>query len=273
MLRVSCEEELDRKVITWLSPATNEPTYYRDRYSELLAARCPGTCQWIFSEEQFQMWALPETPNTVLWVQGDPGFGKSVVAASVVEHLESHGSQVLYFFLDARGNDLETMQPTAVLKSFIFQMLKQPNLAARRVVERAVKRSAHSRASRFDDLWELFVALSSLRNCTYIILDALDECSDYDLLVSHLVDLVSKPSCGLKVVFTSRGSGYPTICELLDSFPTLIISASKTRMDMCQFIDAETENLQKSRNPLPSSIIHEISESLRSGAEGMYDHS
>ena len=179
--------------------------------------RCNGTCGWLLQEDSFQLWELPETAENILWIQGDPGCGKSMLTATVVEHLEGNNenSTVLYFFLDARSNNTELTEPVAVIRSLVYQMLNSPLLPRNDVVRNAVDRSGQERSLRFDVLWKLFVAMLCLTKVTYIVIDALDECTDPDLLVTHFLHLSLNLEFGIRIVFTSRAFSEPAICDLL----------------------------------------------------------
>lgn len=266
--------ETERRVIRWLSPPDKEPIYYKDRYMELILARCEGTGKWILHEAAFELWKLPETPEHLLWIHGDPGFGKSVIAASVVEHLrhcDPRDATVLYFFLDARSNNsIDTTHPSAVLRSLVYQLTISPYTLSNNVVQNAVKRSTQKRASRFDDLWKLFVALLCLTKLTYIVIDALDECTDHQLLIRQFLNLVSTSDCRVKILFTSRATGYPEICDRLEDFSSILVSASKTEKDMNNFVDFETSKLTSIKRPMSSSIVSQINKKLKSSADGMY---
>ena len=76
-----------KDIIRWLSPAKYEPTYYRDRKNTLLDSKCDGTCQWLAQEDRVLAWIFPQSPESVLWLHGNPGTGKSVLTASLVHEI------------------------------------------------------------------------------------------------------------------------------------------------------------------------------------------
>jgi hypothetical protein len=71
-------------------------------------ARLPSTSEWIFEDDRFKRWENGEVTVPLLWIRGGPGFGKSVLAASIIDRLEtrtktpliSRRPAVAYFIAD-----------------------------------------------------------------------------------------------------------------------------------------------------------------------------
>ena len=261
---------IDREVLRWLSPSNNEPCYYQDRYKELIMSRCDGTCEWLLHEDSFQLWELPETAESILWIQGDPGCGKSVLTATVVEHLKRNKkSSLLYFFLDARSNNAEATEPVAVIRSLVYQIFSSPLLPPNDVVRNAVQRSCQERALRFDVLWKLLVAMLCLTNSTYIVIDALDECTDPELLITRFLQLALNIDCGIRIAFSSRAISEPAICDLLKGATSIQVTPKMTARDISHFISQGTQQFSNEGN-FSSAVIEHISSSLTLNASGMY---
>lgn len=56
-----------------------------DRFKELAKTTVPGTCEWIFDEQEFRNW-LEKADVPILWIYGQSGAGKSHLAANIVKH-------------------------------------------------------------------------------------------------------------------------------------------------------------------------------------------
>ncbi len=54
--------------------------------------RTPGTCEWFLMHKKNQSWRN-EQSSSLLWVFANPGCGKSVLAATLVEELRRSVSQ------------------------------------------------------------------------------------------------------------------------------------------------------------------------------------
>ncbi|KAI5848045.1 hypothetical protein BZA05DRAFT_340680, partial [Tricharina praecox] len=97
---------------------------------EILFTRHRDTCGWLTADKRYKNWARNDG-KTVLWIRGDPGCGKSVLAAFLSAHLaienaaETFGKQyvVAYFFCNDKDERLRT--PHAILASLLAQILWQ----------------------------------------------------------------------------------------------------------------------------------------------------
>ena len=110
------------RLLAWLNATFTDEDWEKARNS-----RTPGTCRWILERAKFREWATSATAAnamTILWIHGPPGFGKTVLSASVVEHLQNENpARVAYFFC---VSDHEAKrQPLAIIRSWVAQMVRQ----------------------------------------------------------------------------------------------------------------------------------------------------
>src|SRR5204862_2458926 len=129
---------------------------------------------------KFQEWATSATADnamTILWIHGPPGFGKTVLSASVVEHLQNENpTRVAYYFC---VSDHEAKrQPLAIIRSWVAQMVRQ-NEEALEIAEDAY-RGKEGRLATTYDVWQLFIKICQrIPNCFFIV-DGFDECIKID---------------------------------------------------------------------------------------------
>jgi hypothetical protein len=75
--------------------------------------RIDGTCRWFLQHDRYQSWRN-STKDSLLWVSGDPGCGKSVLSKFLIEHefrtLES--VSICYFFF--KDDDVQGRLPNAL---------------------------------------------------------------------------------------------------------------------------------------------------------------
>ncbi|OQD71649.1 hypothetical protein PENPOL_c001G07560 [Penicillium polonicum] len=149
-------------------------TYTNDNYDGSLSLRQSGTASWIFEREEFQQWMEGGTESRFLWIYGPPGFGKTVLAASVVEHLrKERPSSTAYFF--CVSEDEGKREPWAILTSWIAQLIEQNEIAVK-VASEVIKVDDQRTITR-SEKWKLFAALcSEIKGCTFVI-DGFDECT------------------------------------------------------------------------------------------------
>ncbi|RFU29562.1 hypothetical protein B7463_g6755, partial [Scytalidium lignicola] len=191
------------KLQKWL-----QPTDYMAESSEFrrhLSSQAPGTGLWICDTEKFQQWH-DSADHGSLWIKGVPGAGKSVTAASMVEHLRSQEDvPVLFFFfryiLDANR------RPRSLIRDWLAQLLPhslklqaslQPMLACE-LTDLSDER-----------LWEhLLIGLSSIGKA-YCVVDALDEMEfvENDPFLVRLNSLATFRSNSVKLLITSRPKQY-----------------------------------------------------------------
>lgn len=80
-LRALSAEERD--VVKWLSPLD-----FSSKQNDALSRRQEGTGQWLLKSTEFRSWL--DTAGTVLWCPGMPGAGKTILASTVIDHLEQN---------------------------------------------------------------------------------------------------------------------------------------------------------------------------------------
>lgn len=119
--------EHQRDIIAWLAPATYEVGYYVDDLTSARTARHIDTCRWVLGKEVYiQFTQIVVQKGSLLWIYGQPGAGKTVLSAFLIDHLShSQGSclsPVLYFF--CRNTDTEKDNPIAVLRSLLYQLFQ-----------------------------------------------------------------------------------------------------------------------------------------------------
>lgn len=81
-----------------------------------------GTNEWILQEEAFVQWrfAPPEEGHRLLWLNGGPGRGKSVVASFIINSLVESGASCQYFFI--RFGDFKKRTLSLLLRSIAYQV-------------------------------------------------------------------------------------------------------------------------------------------------------
>lgn len=185
-----------------------------------------ATCQWLLEKDEYRQWLIPERVHDhhgFLWIKGKPGTGKSILMKFLNDHARhtakaKHGSFVLSFFFNARGEELER-STLGLYRSLLWQLIENfPDIGA--VLDlfgtnayRVLQRSG----------WQLEPLKQTLANAIeyfnggrelHLFIDALDECSDDDVadMVSFFEELGERAAghdLNLRICFSSRY--YPTI--------------------------------------------------------------
>lgn len=86
----------------------------------------PDTCQWLLEDATFLQWrdrSPHKTAHQIYWLTGDPGSGKSFLAAHVVHDLRERGCDVNFYFL--KHGDQSKQQIGGLLKSMTLQTARR----------------------------------------------------------------------------------------------------------------------------------------------------
>ncbi|KAF9233869.1 hypothetical protein BU15DRAFT_66238 [Melanogaster broomeanus] len=95
-----------------------------NKYEITLSQRQANTCRWLFDLDKYSDWY--SSWDTLLWVHGKPGAGKSVLISAVIERLSETGTDgdvLAYFYCDFRT--LRSTDAFEVIRSLLTQLLRQ----------------------------------------------------------------------------------------------------------------------------------------------------
>lgn len=218
---LNCQELLHRIEQTFVVSSTNYPETRKelqqihsylampetpeDDFKDLEESRIDGSCEWFADRETFQKWIDPDSggQSMIYWLSANPATGKSVLSGYVISALANLSLDCSYHFFRHGNKDQSTVG--GFLRSLLYQM------AIRSVVARQQLLSLIEKAVTFnkDDakaIWRKIVwpIVSSLdmTGVYYWVLDALDECSDFEVLFPMIASL--DRSCHIRILVTSR---------------------------------------------------------------------
>ncbi|GKU06198.1 vegetative incompatibility protein het-e-1 [Fusarium langsethiae] len=218
-------EDIDNEIRNafWVT----DPRAHKEDIEERKGNLIEDSYRWILKDEQFKKWYEEDCP--LLWLNGDPGKGKTMSICGIINHInilsnctrKGLNTCLSYFFCDASDSNLNNA--TSVLRGIIYSLIFQNSTALSCVRERYKDLSKPLSDTRlaWPVLQRLFTGIldATANRKTYLIIDALDECrEDQDRLLEFIV----KQSSMLPVKWLVSSRKWPLIKEVLRTFPALL---------------------------------------------------
>jgi hypothetical protein len=159
----------------------------------------------LLDSDAYTRWKSAAT--TPLWLYGIPGCGKTILSSTVLQDVHQHcqddpGKVIAYFFFDF--NDVKKQDPEMMVRSLLCQ-LSQQSIKISASLD-ALFSSCES-GQRQPSIGALMDALQSMMRDLpqiYIVLDALDECTQRVELMEMVEMTVKWKVPNLHLLVTSR---------------------------------------------------------------------
>lgn len=243
----------DDKALTALRPTDQRDDKNRiEREKGGLISDC---YKWILSNEDYLKWRAGNE-NRLLWIRGDAGKGKTMLVCGIIDELEqvsdAAGRCVVYFFCQATDSRLNNA--VGVLRGLLYGLLSQKRALMPCLMDKYVHagQSLFQDVNAWDSLSKIFIRAlndSSLPRDTFLIVDALDECStDLDKLLDLFKQVTSLGK--VKILVSSRN--WPEVAEGLSAIPESIPLRLELNQDsisnaVASYIDVKVSQLSKQK--------------------------
>ncbi|KAG6832121.1 hypothetical protein H0H87_002634 [Tephrocybe sp. NHM501043] len=236
-----------RRLRDWL----NAPNYEAD-FRAAIDRRYEGTCEWIMKNPAFVEWTS-STAKPSIFIRGIPGSGKTILSAWFIQTTldeKTDNDLILYHYF--KDTDTDRRTSLSAVRSLLDQLFRHfrrrqhPSLSH---LERELTDMSNDRMHPdFVDLWEIFSstilnfiqAQAAAAPMTTIVMDAMDECADSDLLVTRILNLALQHSGRLKILVTGRESAWNFIDTFLPNYPIrpleLEITPDDVQHDISSFV-------------------------------------
>ncbi|KAK3936654.1 hypothetical protein QBC46DRAFT_418605 [Diplogelasinospora grovesii] len=223
-------------------------------------ARMEGTCEWLSSKKSYLDWKTQATTSTLLWIDGKPAAGKSVLAGFIVDDLVESQIPCSYFFF--KHGDSAKSRLGACLRSLAFQMACIDAGVRNKLLELREKQ-AKIDLDNERVIWRtLFVSgIFQAMSCHYWVIDPLDECSNCGPFFDSMLAKMGQTT-PLRILMTSRETS-----ELHKAFSSLgnhrchreAIVAEETLADIELIVSTKAQKLdlgsEEDRSALVSTVI------------------
>jgi hypothetical protein len=188
-----------RRWLTLADPSTN--------YNSALQQRQGGTGTWFLQCEEFLQWKVKR--NSFLWLCGITGCGKTILSATIVQHLKETCSNqpTLYFYFDF--NDTSKQSYEVMVRSLINQLYYTSKDTQKPVDDLySVCESGQSQPD-LQSLCKVFSKMVEQSQEINIVLDALDEYttrsgSSREILFKWIRACLGSKKGNLHLLVTSR---------------------------------------------------------------------
>ncbi|KAI1663836.1 hypothetical protein L13192_12233, partial [Pyrenophora tritici-repentis] len=194
------QEEKLSKIRNWLSasdPSTNYHKAHKQRQAE--------TGVWLLEGEQFTTWK--ESAASRLWLYGIPGCGKTILSSTIIKHLLQHCHDdtsivTAYFYFDF--NDTQKQDPELMLHSLLYQLVQRSVVIPKGVDALFLSCEDGKRQPSLHALLQVIRETAQEFTHVYVVLDALDECTQRSELMDMLKTVVGWQLDNLHLLMTSR---------------------------------------------------------------------
>ncbi|KAG8849703.1 hypothetical protein FRB91_009667 [Serendipita sp. 411] len=261
--------EYRKEVLQWLKgadPTTNHNTA-RKKHE-------PGTGEWLLDSKEFKSWM--EEDGKIMWLNGIPGAGKTVLSSTVIENLILHcktrtGDRVAYYYFDFSDHGKQTT--SGCLQSLIRQLCEQSDTIP--VAVKELHADCKSTTPSLSQLTSTLIGIMNYGPKYFIAIDALDECKEEEeehereSFFEALQEIISSTTGRYSVFIASR--------------PEIDISRNLTELGALNFniqrnlVDADIRShvracLEKEirfkKWPIP--VKTQVEDKLTAGANGMF---
>lgn len=232
--------------------------------------RHEGTGAWLLENPIFQSWYSGSCPH--LWLYGLAGCGKTVLSATVLDHLvRGNDGPILSFFFDFSDTTKQTLD--GMLRSLAFQ-LYQGGFGSEIHLDALYQEHQNgSKQPAVKALSAIVFKMLVVQRKVSIVLDALDESKTRDEVLLWIKDVVSRPELiHVQLLYTSRPES-----EFLRHIPSLIGKQNCLALDK-QSINADIQSYVSAQllerrvfldKHLSPDIFDQIQKKVGNGADGM----
>ncbi|KAF9064325.1 ankyrin repeat-containing domain protein [Rhodocollybia butyracea] len=158
-----------------------------------------GTGDWILSHSEYVKWH--QGKHGILWIQGKVGSGKTILSTTIIKSLQAElplGSY--YYYFDNRDNSKTKTTARGLLQSLLLQMATRSEGVHPTLHALYMKCNEGVMEPTTEDLSSALAAVVKDLSPVFLVLDAMDECSEAVDVFRHLAHVKDN----LCIAITSR---------------------------------------------------------------------
>lgn len=266
------EEVMREKIFKWLEhprPEENHDVACRARKD------MAKTGQWFLGGDAFK--EFKDTPCSLLWLHGESGCGKTVLASAIIEELQAPQDgdtrvDVAYWYYYA--NDKKRTSLNNLVRALVTQFIPESSVPTA-LIDFWKAKNKGSETPKTSDLVQTFrqILVERGNRTAYIVIDALDESDDAEReeLMEMLRSILALENVGIHILVTGRTSmsGIQKEWQDLTRFYNIAIHPDHVNSDILAHI---TERLQNDKilKTWPEKERQKIKTCLVEKAAGMF---
>ncbi|PGG99833.1 hypothetical protein GX51_06125 [Blastomyces parvus] len=266
---LSAQKTIKRSIYQSFAAVDPSLNYRRAKHK-----RHPKTASWFIESDYFNEWKS-RTPS-FCWPHGIIGSGKTVMSSVIIGHMSREcspkpRSALAYFYFDF--SDLDKMSPENMLRSLIEQFCRKCRDIP--LLERVAKfREPYFDPDAYDyDLLALLIEIIDTFEESFIVIDALDVCSNVSELLHIIRNILCRSSSKVHILSTSRQE--KCIEDEVNSLPGNVQKATMNKTlvnrDICTYVqECLKTNPKFKRWDKYSDILKAIENRTINKADGMF---
>lgn len=236
IVRKAQRSDEDKKVLDWLTTVE-----YGPQYSDFIKRRQEGTGQWFLNSERYQTWL--DAGNQTLFCPGIPGAGKTILTSILINDLETRFQDdqsigIAYIYCNFRRQDDQTADD--LFASIVKQLAYKENGLPEELKSLYKKHETKKTRPSFNELYQILGSTVATYSRIFIIIDALDECSQDDR-VRFLDEILSLQQNYLSVNIFATARPIVLIQDKFRKYPQEEILA--TEEDISKYLEGNMAGL------------------------------
>lgn len=265
-------EKTIKKIFEWLDhprPEENHDIACRARNDMAKTGR------WFLDGDAFKK--FKDTPSSLLWLHGESGCGKTVLASAIIEELQAlqtgdNRVDVAYWYFYA--NDRERTSLDNLVRALITQFIPE-SLVPTALADLWKARKEGKETPKTLDLVQTLQSILVERGhrTSYIVIDALDESdgAEREELIEMLRSILKLENVGSRILVTGRTNTSGIEKEFQDLIRVYNIAMERKNVNL-DILAHITERLQNDKilRTWPEKERQKIKSSLVEKAAGMF---
>ncbi|KAL6922426.1 hypothetical protein FSST1_006452 [Fusarium sambucinum] len=197
-----------------------DPRVDKDEIQDEKGGLLMESSNWILEHEDFKNWDRGDTSG-ILWINGEPGKGKTMLMCRIVDELSSK-TKSSYFF--CKANEPDNNNATSVLRGLMYLLIQEYDVAMSCFEKECQRYGPQYFENKSFTLSQLRKVLRALLEALspkhiYLAVDALDECVEGQ---RELLELITGMSQLQHVRWVVSSRNKPLIRERLERASTSI---------------------------------------------------